>query len=141
MKLFFRLTLTLGLIIAFKNTYNAQSPNKNYDSTLAKSLKADERGMKMYVMVLLKTGSVLSSPKQDSIFGGHMKNIKRLADEKKLVVAGPFEKNDLKYRGIFIFDSSSIEDTKKLVETDPAVIAKLLAPIIYYGMVLLRSCR
>lgn len=136
----FRFVIATGLLISFNCNLNAQSKSKStstYDSTLAKSLKADDYGMKKYVMVLLKNGSVPSLPKakQDSIFGGHMKNIQRLADEKKLVVAGPFERNDYKYRGIFIFDSNSIEDTKKLVETDPAIVAKLLDAdyLIWYG--------
>jgi uncharacterized protein YciI len=114
-----------------------QAQNSNYDAELAQKLKADEYGMKKYVMVLLKNGPVKSLPtkQQDSIFGGHMKNIQRLADEKKLMVAGPFERNDFKYRGVFIFDSGSIEETKKLVATDPAIIAKLLDAdyLVWYG--------
>ncbi|HMG14584.1 MAG TPA: hypothetical protein VK590_03990, partial [Saprospiraceae bacterium] len=39
----------------------------------------------------------------DSLFTGHMNNIKRLAKENKLIVAGPFEKNLKNYRGLFIF--------------------------------------
>ena len=109
----FRFSITIVLLVSFNYSLKAQTINKStstYDSTLAKSLKADDYGMKKYVMVLLKNGSVPSLPKakQDSIFGGHMKNIDRLAEEKKLVVAGPFERNDHKYRGIFIFDSNSI---------------------------------
>jgi len=34
-----------------------QTNNPNYDATLAKTLGADNLGMKMYVMVILKTGS------------------------------------------------------------------------------------
>ena len=60
---------------------------------------------------------------RDAAFAGHMANIGRLADEGKLAVAGPFEKNDLAFRGLFIFNVPTIETAKKLVETDPAVKA------------------
>lgn len=55
----------------------------------------------------------------------HLKNIIRLADEGKLIVAGPFL-DDQPVRGIFIFNVSSIEEAKKLTETDPAIRAGVL---------------
>ncbi|HEX5625786.1 MAG TPA: YciI family protein [Saprospiraceae bacterium] len=111
---------------------NAQKINEQYDSTLAKKYGANEYGMKSYVLVLLKTGSVVedNKPRRDSLFDGHMKNINRLASEGKLVVAGPLAKND-KYRGIFILDTGSLEEAQLLLETDPAIHAKLLEPELY----------
>nr|WP_295929994.1 YciI family protein [uncultured Dyadobacter sp.] len=127
--------LLAGLLFVF-NAAHAQSTNTVYDSALAKKLNADERGMKKYVMVFLKTGSATNVPKSksDSAFAGHMQNISRLAESGKLVVAGPFAKND-KYRGIFILNTDSIEEAKKLVESDPAVQAKLLDMelLVWYG--------
>jgi uncharacterized protein YciI len=132
--LYFTLLLICTLVIS--NTGNAQSTNIAYDSTLARKLNADEYGMKKYVMVFLKTGSATNVPKtrSDSAFAGHMQNINRLADSGKLVVAGPFFKND-KYRGIFILNADSVEEAKKLVESDPAVQAKLLDMelLMWYG--------
>ncbi len=52
-----------------------------------------------------------------------MANIGRLADEKKLAIAGPFGKNDKTYRGLFILNVSSVEEAQRLAETDPAVKA------------------
>lgn len=100
----------------------AQSPA--YDSTLAKRLGADDYGMKSYVLVLLKTGPYKAKDKNetDSLFRGHMVNIGRLADEGKLVVAGPFGKNEL-YRGVFIFDVKTVEEARALCASDPAVKA------------------
>ena len=52
----------------------------------------------------------------------HLANIKRLAEMKKLVVAGPFGDNT-SLRGIFVFRVASIDEAKALAETDPAVQA------------------
>ncbi|SEI70104.1 Uncharacterized conserved protein YciI, contains a putative active-site phosphohistidine [Dyadobacter sp. SG02] len=130
------ITLLLFAPLFAPSLVHAQSNQAAYDSTLAKKLGADEYGMKKYVMVLLKTGTATGLPKTqtDSLFAGHMQNINRLADSGKLVVAGPFFKND-KYRGIFILNADSLEEGKKLVETDPAVQAKLLDMdlLMWYG--------
>lgn len=50
----------------------------------------------------------------------------RLANEGKLAVAGPFEKNEKGYRGLYIFNVATIEEAQKIVETDPAVKAGIL---------------
>jgi uncharacterized protein YciI len=52
----------------------------------------------------------------------HLKNITRLAAEGKLVVAGPFLDNQ-PIRGIFIFNVETLDEAKKLTETDPAIKA------------------
>lgn len=112
----------------FANAAIAQKPNPQYDSTLAKQLKGNDMGMKRYVLVILKSGSVTNATKAttDSLFTGHMKNINRLADEGKLIVAGPLGKNDKTYRGIFIMNVESVDEAKQLVLTDPAVAGNLL---------------
>lgn len=120
--------LALLLICAFVfTTINAQNTNPAYDSVLAKELGADEYGMKMYVLVILKTGPVTieDKAKVDSLFSGHLANINRLAAENKLVIAGPLGKNDKNYRGIFVLNAT-MEEAKTLLQTDPAVHAKLL---------------
>lgn len=115
----------------------AQTVNPDYDSTLAKKLGADDYGMKSYVFVILKTGTNTTTDKAfiDSCFSGHMANIIRLVNEGKLLVAGPFGKNDKTYRGIFIFNVSTIEEAEELVKTDPAINSKLLEAELYswYG--------
>lgn len=52
----------------------------------------------------------------------HLANIMRLAEMKKLVVAGPFG-DDTSLRGIFVFRVASIEEARQLAATDPAVQA------------------
>ncbi len=120
-KIFLSLFLLISGFIA-----NAQSANPKYDKALAEALGGDDYGMKMYVLVILKSGTVEVTEKavRDSLFQGHMKNIMRLADLKKLVVAGPLGKNDKNYRGIFILNAS-LEEAKELLDTDPAIKAKL----------------
>lgn len=106
----------------------SQKTEVKYDESLAKSLNADEYGMKKYVFCLLKSGANTTVSKEESkkLFEGHMANINKLAQEGKLVVAGPFMKNDRNYRGIYIFNVETVEEAKALVETDPAIKAKLL---------------
>ncbi len=102
---------------------------EKYDAVLAKSLGGNDSGMKSYVMAILKTGpnTTATDAEKKELFAGHMANIRRLADEGKLVVAGPFGKNDLTYRGIFILNCENVEEAKSLTETDPAVVAGIFA--------------
>jgi uncharacterized protein YciI len=115
----------------------AQKTNPNYDPELATKLGADDYGMKSYVFVILKTGKNQSKDKVliDSCFAGHMNNIRRLVKDKKLIVAGPMEKNDKTYRGIFILDVLTKDEAKLLLETDPAIKEEFLEPELYmwYG--------
>lgn len=94
--------------------------------------------IEQFWFVLLKTG-----PKQDfdsaaraELFQGHMANINRLYYDGILKVAGPFGKNDLTWRGIFIFDCQTKEEAEKIVSSDPAVAAGLFAVEIvpWYGL-------
>lgn len=105
----------------------SQETESKYDEKLAKSLNADERGMKQYVFCILKTGSntTATSEEKTNLFKGHMDNITKLAKEGKLVLAGPFMKNDRNYRGIYIFNVTTIEEAQALVATDPAVKANI----------------
>ena len=94
------------------DTLNA---NRNYDKVLADKLGGDEYGMKKYFLVILKTGTNTSTEKEfiNESFRGHMNNINRLVEEGKLIVAGPFEKNENNYRGIFVLNNiESIDDAK-----------------------------
>jgi uncharacterized protein YciI len=121
----------------------SQETESKYDEKLAKSLSADERGMKQYVFCLLKTGSntTATAEEKSEFFKGHMANIGRLAKEGKLVVAGPFSKNDRNYRGIYIFNVTTIEEAKALVATDPAIQSNLLEAELtpWYGTAALQE--
>jgi len=133
-----KLTLVICLFL-FIFTIKAQEkkPKTAYDETLAKKLGADDYGMRMYVLVMLKTGSNTSETKAktDSLFAGHMTNMGKMVEMKKLIVAGPMGKNDKNYRGIFILSAKSIDEAKQLLESDPAIKAKVLHAELYnwYG--------
>ena len=118
---------TLSFLFTFALIVNAQKPG--YDSTLAKKLHADDYGMKMYVFVMLKTGTNTSTDKvaKDKAFAGHMKNIQKMADAGKLAVAGPFEKGG-NNSGLFILNVATFEEAKSLLEEDTAVKEKYLDP-------------
>ncbi|MCO6489172.1 MAG: hypothetical protein J5I98_12185 [Phaeodactylibacter sp.] len=95
-----------------------------YDPELARELGADPYGMKQYVMAFLKAGPTRS---QDSLEAArlqraHLDNIRRLAEEGKLVLAGPFMDNG-EVRGIYVFDVRTIEEAEALTATDPSIQA------------------
>ncbi len=56
---------------------------------------------------------------ENKLFQGHMDNIGRLAKEGKLLAAGPFHGGG----GIFILNTTSLEQARDWVSTDPAVRA------------------
>ena len=109
-----------------------------FNQELATSLGADQYGMKAYTIVMLTTGSAKIDDKtqMSTLMKGHMANIGKLADEGKIIVAGPFlEKNKENYRGMFIFNTKSKEEAEQWVKTDPAVQAGVFSYEIFpwYG--------
>lgn len=102
----------------------ARSAPPVFDAELAQRHGADERGMRRYVLVVLKTGPtrVPDGEARTAMFAGHMANIQRLAKEGKLAVAGPFMPSDSGWRGLFIFAVESVEEAKALTETDPVIV-------------------
>lgn len=123
------LSLSLLSVLLFSCKYdvkieNTASPKPVYDSVKAAKYGSDNYGMKKYVMAFLKKGPNRS---QDSVEvarlqKAHLENIFRMADEGKLVLAGPFLNND-SIRGIYIFDVRTLEEARKLTESDPAIQA------------------
>lgn len=130
------LLLATALMCSAAVIVNAE--DRAFDADLAKKLGADERGMKMYVLCILKTGpkdADVKGEQREKIFAGHFANIERLAGEGKLAVAGPFGKNDKSWRGLYIFNVATIEEAEKLVVLDPAVQAGVFVPDLtpWYG--------
>jgi uncharacterized protein YciI len=131
-----RIFVFLSMFIYFAGL-SAQSGTQVYDSVLAKRLGADDYGMKYYVLVILTPGTnqIEKGAVRDSIFRGHRKNIGRLAESGKLVIAGPFGDNEKLYQGIFILNAKTVTEAKELLQTDPAISAKILNAELYewYG--------
>ena len=139
---------SLSLVLSLSIAAIALGPDKpapppSYDEALAKRLGADERGMKSYVQVILKTGPKADIPKQDrsKLFAGHMANIGKLAALGTLVVAGPMAPNDRHYEGIFIFNVKTIKEAEELLATDPAVAGGALGfdAYVWYGSAALQE--
>lgn len=129
--------LTFAILLVSLMHAVGQTNNPSYDPKLAESLGADDYGMKSYVLVLLKSGSNQTADKETIArsFRGHMDNIGQMVEAGKLILAGPLEKNEKDYRGIFILNASSIEEADKIVQKDPAIKEGLLEAELYkwYG--------
>ncbi|CAD0223049.1 YciI family protein [Chryseobacterium sp. JV274] len=134
-----RTLLTACLLISALSFAQEKKAEKlKYNQELATSLGADKYGMKPYTIVMLTTGDtkIEDKAKMSELMKGHMANIGKLADEGKIVVAGPFlEKNKENYRGMFIFNTKSKEEAEEWVKTDPAVQAGVFSYEIFpwYG--------
>ena len=77
---------------------------------------------KTYSFVFLhKKSPAEQMPKEqlDKIMEGHLANIGRLAKEGKLIVAGPFDGGG----GIFILNTTSTDEAKLWLSTDPGIQA------------------
>jgi uncharacterized protein YciI len=100
----------------------APPPPANYDAELAGKLGADEYGMRKYVLVILKSSDtpVPEGEARKAMFAGHFANMKRLADEGKLVLAGPLDGVD-GWRGLFVYAVEDIEEAKQLTASDPVI--------------------
>lgn len=94
------------------------------DELLAETLGADDYGMKQYAMAFLKAGpdQSMDSTRAANLQRAHLDNIKRLAEEGKLILAGPFIGSG-ELRGMYVFDVRTIEDARELTKTDPAIEA------------------
>ena len=103
----------------------AQATRPAYNKALADSLGADERGMKMYVLAILKTGPKpeVSTPVRDSLMKGHFGFINSMSEKGLLVMAGPLQKNDKQYRGIYVFNVKTVDEARAMAAKDPSIQA------------------
>jgi len=114
--------LLLSLSLSLPAFANDAPPG--YDAALAQRLGADQRGMRQYVLVVLKTGPtpVPKGEKRDAMFKGHFANMERLSKQGKLALAGPFEQSADGWRGLFVFAVSTVQEAKALTATDPVIV-------------------
>lgn len=95
-----------------------------FDAELATELGADDYGMRRYVMAFLKAGPNRDRPPEEAnaLQRAHLDNVRRMAGEGKLILAGPFM-DDGELRGIYLFNTIDPEEARSWTETDPAVEA------------------
>lgn len=107
-----------------------------FDEALARSLGADDYGMRQYVLVILVTGPtpVPAGAERDEMFRGHFTNMKRLAADGKLVVAGPLDGVN-GWRGLFLLATDDLDEAAALVATDPVIMHGEMVAMYhkYYG--------
>lgn len=89
--------------------------------------------MKRYVFMMLDRGTTKS---KDSLEAAkyqelHLAHLNKLAEEGKLIVAGPFEGGG-DHRGLLIFDVESVEEALKLEGEDPSVKSGRLKMNAFY---------
>lgn len=80
-------------------------------------------GQKTFTIVFLNKkpdAEQIDKEASAKLMEGHMANINRLAKEGKLLAAGPFDGGG----GLFILNTTSVEEAQSWVNSDPAVQAK-----------------
>jgi uncharacterized protein YciI len=98
--------------------------------TQARSLK---KRPVQYFFVLLKRPTRsprMSKEASEKLQEEHMANIRKLAAQHKLAIAGPFM-DDTVLRGIFVVRAKSIVEAQQLANTDPAVKADHLSAEVH----------
>ncbi len=108
---------------------------------LATAQKKNGDNLKPYFFVILKKGPTRDqdSVTAEKIQKGHIESINRLAASGKLNVAGPFL-DEGEMRGIYVFDCSSEDSVKAMLESDPAVKTGRLAYEIHPWMTQKGTC-
>lgn len=78
-----------------------------------------------FVYLVSGPNSGKGSPEmRKTIFAGHMANIKALALEGRLFIAGPFDAPaDKTWRGIFVVNATTAEEATRIAASDPGIIA------------------
>jgi len=107
-----------------------------FNPDLASKLNADKYGMRKYVLAYLKEGPNRDRTKEESntLQRAHLDNISKMAADGKLSIAGPFLDTG-EVRGIYIFNTESIEEAERWANSDPAIKAGslILEMRLWYG--------
>jgi uncharacterized protein YciI len=97
--------------------------------TLMAQSKPPEYEMTHYVVGFFHKGpnwTAEQTAETRRLLQGHLANFQKLADDGKLIVAGPFGDNG-EMRGMLIFKLESVDEARKLMEADPTLSAGWLS--------------
>ena len=125
-KFILRISLCLAAIFA---TFSSSAQVEATSVTATPDAGSQKPAIDKYWLVILKTGpkADADSAMRKELFEGHMKNMDKLHRAGILKAAGPFGKNDFKWRGLFVLDCATKEEAEKYVKTDPAVAAGIFS--------------
>ena len=120
--IFYTAFTTAALALTFITASAQDKKGRKSKNEDTKSIAGGE--MKTYYMVFLNKGAKRD---QDSVTAAqiqkdHLAHLTQMANEGKMVIAGPFL-DDGNTRGICIYNVATLEEAKKLAEEDPAVKA------------------
>lgn len=131
---------TMGLLVMIAVVLTGCGSSSQQDARAEQWLalaadSVDAYGMKPYVLAMLQTADTTARPQGElqAVFDGHMNNIERLAEEGKLLVAGPFYGIDRvpgSWRGLFVLNTVDTTEARAWVQSDPAVQAGVFRVVL-----------
>lgn len=87
----------------------------------------------VFVYLILNEPERFTQADMGEAMQGHFDNMAKLADEEKLLIAGPLAEPRIspQHRGIFVLNTETIEEGRKIASTDPAVRAGIFKMEMY----------